>query len=378
LIRAAAKNFNDVLVVPSKREYSMFLQLLQEKNGSSSKADRANFAARAFEVSSHYDTAIFNYFKGHCDLDVFKSSLSQSTSLRYGENPHQQATFYGDLSDSFDQLNGKALSFNNLVDIDAAIHLMAEFVGSDGVTFAVLKHTNACGLATRNTTFEAWEDALAGDPVSAFGGVLICNGTIDIEVAREIDRIFYEVLLAPNFTEEALAFLSKKSKRVLLQLKPIQRPDHSFKTLMNGVIRQDLDKTKEDAASFKVRTQKSPSDSEVEDLIFANALAKHLKSNTIVFAKNRQLLGMGCGQTSRVDACKQAIDKAGRMGLDLKGAVMASDAFFPFPDCVELAWEAGVRAVVQPGGSIKDQLSIDYCDAHEMAMVFTGTRHFKH
>jgi len=297
--------------------------------------------------------------------------------LRYGENPHQEGIFYGNLEKMFTQLNGKALSYNNLVDIDAAVCLMREFRDADP-TFAVLKHTNACGTATRPTTLEAWKAALAGDPVSAFGGILICNKKIDIETAREINALFYEVLIAPEFAEDALELLTKKKKRVLLQIHTFDIQKRTFKSLLNGVIEQDTDLKTETADGFETKTKKAPTDMEVSDLLFANICAKHLKSNTIALVKNQQLLGMGCGQTSRVDALKQAILKAKSFSFDLQGAVMASDAFFPFPDCVEIAHEAGITAVVQPGGSIKDQLSIDACDERGMSMVFTGTRHFKH
>jgi phosphoribosylaminoimidazolecarboxamide formyltransferase / IMP cyclohydrolase len=298
-------------------------------------------------------------------------------TLRYGENPHQNAQFYGNINEVFDQLCGKELSYNNLVDIDAALQLINEFK-DDGVTFAILKHTNACGVATRSNAPEAWEAALAADPVSAFGGILICNDTIDEEAALLIDKIFYEVLIAPEFTKEAETLLAAKPKRVLLKLKSNIIQKKQFKSLINGVIVQDADLATEKQADFEVKTKIAPSTQEASDLVFALKCAKHLKSNTIVLAKNSQLLGMGCGQTSRVDACQQAIAKAKQFGFDLNGAVMASDAFFPFPDCVELVKAEGINAVIQPGGSIKDQLSIDYCDAHGMSMVFTGIRHFKH
>jgi phosphoribosylaminoimidazolecarboxamide formyltransferase/IMP cyclohydrolase len=377
LIRAAAKNYRDVVVVPSRDDYSTLLDLLTQKDGKTELADRKALARKAFMISSHYDTAIFNYFNAEGEEEAFKQSYHQADVLRYGENPHQKGVFYGNLSDMLEKLSGKALSYNNLVDVDAAVNLMAEFADADP-TFAVLKHTNSCGLATRGTVLEAWTAALAGDPISAFGGILISNTTIDLATAEEIDKIFYEVLIAPDFSEDAMALLTKKKKRVLLKIKDYYRSPKTFKSLLNGVIEQDMDLNMESVDDFKVVTKVAPTAAQTSDLIFANKCAKHLKSNTIALVKDQQLVGMGCGQTSRVDALKQAIVKARHFGLPLEGAVMASDAFFPFPDCVEIADEAGIKAVVQPGGSIKDQLSVDYCDAHEMAMVMTGTRHFKH
>jgi phosphoribosylaminoimidazolecarboxamide formyltransferase/IMP cyclohydrolase len=376
LIRAAAKNFKDVVVVPSKAEYPILLQLLEDNNGATTLEDRKALARRAFSVSSHYDTHIFNYFDNDMG-SAFKASEDESQTLRYGENPHQNAAFFGRLDEIFDNLGGKAVSYNNLVDIDAAVNLMAEFEHSDP-TFAILKHTNSCGLATRSTTQEAWKAALAGDNISAFGGILISNNTIDLATAGEIDKIFYEVLIAPEFEADALAFLQKKKKRILLKIKSFHRNQKSFKSLLNGVIQQDTDLKQDGREDLKVATKIAPTDAQVDDLLFASIAVKHLKSNGIVLIKNKQLIGMGCGQTSRVDALKQAIAKAKHFGFDVTGAVMASDAFFPFPDCVEIADQAGVKAVIQPGGSIKDQLSIDYCDENGMAMVMTGTRHFKH
>lgn len=376
LIRAAAKNFRDVVVVPSREEYPILLELLLKKEGATSLEDRKNLARRAFGVSSHYDTHIFNYFDDNQN-SAFKQSVNHSETLRYGENPHQNAVFFGHLEGIFEPLGGKAVSYNNLVDIDAAVNLMAEFE-KDAPTFAILKHTNSCGLATCDTLLEAWKAALAGDNISAFGGILISNTTIDLATAKEIDQIFYEVLIAPGFETEALEYLQKKKNRILLKIKTFHRPQHSFKSLLNGVIQQDTDLKQETRKDLSTATRKAPSDQEVEDLLFASIAVKHLKSNGIALVKNKQLIGMGCGQTSRVDALNQAIKKAAQFGFDIQGAVMASDAFFPFPDCVEIADLAGIRAVIQPGGSIKDQLSIDYCDAHDMAMVLTGTRHFKH
>ncbi len=377
LIRAAAKNFRDVLVVPSRDAYGKLLDMLETNGAVSDLAIRKEMARHAFMVSSHYDTAIFNYFSQNTEEHCFKQSIHQSQELRYGENPHQKGVFYGQLEEVFDILGGKAISYNNLVDIDAAVGLMAEFKDGDPA-FAVLKHTNACGMAIRPTLLEAWKAALAGDNISAFGGILICNRPMDLATAEEINKLFYEVLIAPDFEADALELLSKKKKRILLRIKDFYRPQHSFKSLLNGVIEQDTDLKTEVAADLKVVTKVSPEQSQIEDLLFANICGKHLKSNTIVLAKNRQLIGMGCGQTSRVDALNQAVAKARQFGFETEGAVMASDAFFPFPDCVEIGHKHGIRAVIQPGGSIKDQLSIDFCDANGMAMVFTGTRHFKH
>lgn len=377
LIRGAAKNFNDVVIIPSQDQYGTLEHIL-DNEGASSLEERKSLARDAFNVSSHYDTAIFNYFLSKSDdVPAFKQSFTHSKALRYGENPHQSATYYGDLDAKFDKISGKELSFNNLVDVDAAVNLMAEFLDAEP-TFAVLKHTNACGVATRPTVHEAWKAALAGDPISAFGGILISNATIDLETAQSIDEIFYEVLIAPDFTTEAVELLTKKKKRVLLKQKTTQLSKKMYKSLLNGVVEQDMDLSMEGKADYKVVTKKSPSDSEYNDLQFANKIAKHLKSNTIVIAKDLQLQGMGCGQTSRVDACNQAIAKAKHFGFDISGAVLASDAFFPFPDCVEIAHNNGIDVVIQPGGSIKDQLSIDFCDGHDMAMVMTGVRHFKH
>jgi len=377
LIRAAAKNYKDVVVIPSRDEYETLLNLLKANNGETSIEDRKRFAAKAFAISSHYDTAIFNWFNQDLNETVFKNSQHQSQILRYGENPHQQGVFFGDLTEKFDILGGKALSYNNLVDVDAAVSIMAEFKNA-APTFAVLKHTNACGVATRPTVFEAWEAALAGDNISAFGGILISNTIIDLKTAEAIDQIFYEVVIAPDFDKEAKAHLMKKSKRILLKIKSWDINKKQFKSLLNGVIQQDMDLKMENPTEFKQATKVAPTDGQMQDLVFASKCAKHLKSNTIALVKNGQLIGMGCGQTSRVDALKQAIIKAKHFGFDLKGSVMASDAFFPFPDCVEIAFNEGIQAVIQPGGSIKDQLSVDFCDANGMAMVMTGIRHFKH
>jgi phosphoribosylaminoimidazolecarboxamide formyltransferase/IMP cyclohydrolase len=378
LIRGAAKNFNDVVIIPSKNEYPLLLEILTSGNGFSTLAQRRLLASHAFKVSSHYDTRIFQYFnEGNESIHVFKTSILESKPLRYGENPHQKAEYYGDLNEIFDVIGGKELSYNNLVDVDAAVNLMREFI-NEAPTMAILKHTNACGVATRSTVSEAWHSALAADPVSAFGGIIIANCSIDLQTAKEIDKLFYEVLIAPDFTEEAMALLTSKSKRIILRQNKYPTSVHSFKSLLNGVIQHETDLAIESEDDMKVVTNIAPDDTQIKDLIFANKLAKHLKSNTIVLAKGGQLLGMGCGQTSRVDACEQAIAKALKFGFSLEGAVMASDAFFPFPDCVEIAHKAGISAVTQPGGSIKDQLSIDYCNEHGLAMVMTGVRHFKH
>ncbi len=379
LIRAAAKNFGDVVIIPSQEHYADLENILSNNGSTTSLDERMRLAAEAFAVSSHYDTAIYSYFKNESQLEVsgFRHSKKKASDLRYGENPHQSATFYGDMDEVFEKLSGKGLSFNNLVDIDSAVQLMAEFE-SDDPTFAVLKHTNACGVATRDNIFDAWTAALAGDPVSAFGGILIANAKIDLATAEEINKLFYEVLIAPDFDDDALELLKGKKKRILLKINKFYRQSNSFKTILNGVIQQDMDLKAEVSDDLKVVTKEAPSVSQIDDLLFANKLVKHLKSNTIVLARNRQLLGMGCGQTSRVDACEQAIAKAKKFGFEIEGAAMASDAFFPFPDCVEIGHKAGVTAVIQPGGSIKDQLSIDYCDSNNLPMVFTGIRHFKH
>lgn len=375
LIRAAAKNFNDVLIISSQKQYSFLTNLLNEKKGESDIADRKFLAKEAFNVSSHYDTAIFNYFNSGFDSPAFKQSIQQSNVLRYGENPHQKGIFFGNLDDVFTKIAGKELSYNNLLDIDAAVNLMSEF---SETTFAVLKHNNACGIASRKRLLDAWKDALAGDPVSAFGGILITNTKVDVETAEEINKLFFEVIIAPSFDEKALELLKQKTNRIILQQKNNMFPSKSFRTLLNGVIEQDKDLKRETIADMKLATKKSPTETEKSDLEFANKLAKHTKSNTIVLAKNKMLLASGVGQTSRVDALKQAIEKAKNFNFDLKGSVMASDAFFPFPDCVEIAGKAGITAIIQPGGSIKDKDSIAYCDHNNIAMVLTGTRHFKH
>ena len=375
LIRAAAKNYKDVLCVSSVEDYNELYDIISENNGNVSYDDRKRFASKAFNVSSHYDSAIFNYFNN--DQIVLKLSEPNGKVLRYGENPHQNGFFFGKFNDIFEKLNGKELSYNNLLDVDAAVNLMTEFL-NEPPTFAILKHNNACGLAQRTTLEQAYKDALAGDPVSAFGGVLICNTEIDLATAVEIHKLFCEVVIAPDFCSEALEILATKKNRILLKQKQIELPKRLIRTCLNGYLVQDKDSVTDSANLLEKATQLSPTNNEITDLIFASKICKHTKSNTIVLAKNKQLCASGTGQTSRVDALNQAINKAKSFGFDLKGAVMASDAFFPFPDCVEIADNAGVKAVIQPGGSIKDQLSIDYCNQNNIAMVFTNTRHFKH
>jgi len=375
LIRAAAKNFHDVVIVSSRNDYAELAEILAAQDGRTTLEQRREFAKRAFNASSHYDTAIFRHFNQENPLSVFKQSVQQSRPLRYGENPHQKGTFYGDLDAMFEQLNGKELSYNNLVDVDAAVAIIDEFCGP---TFAILKHTNACGLASRPTVRQAWTDALTCDPVSAFGGVLITNGEVDGETAEEINKLFFEVLIAPTYTEAALRVLTAKKNRIILKRKDVPLPKEQFKTLLNGVILQDKDRTVEAPSEMKTVTTVHPTEEQLGDLYFANKIVKHTKSNTIVLAKNGTLLASGVGQTSRVDALKQAIEKAQAFGFDLRGSVMASDAFFPFPDCVEIAANAGVAAVLQPGGSIKDQQSVDMANEKGLAMVVTGVRHFKH
>jgi len=374
LIRAAAKNYKDVLVVPSSEYYPDLMELLETKNGASDEEDRRWFAAQAFNVSSHYDTHIFNWMNPG-NIKAFKASQTKANVLRYGENPHQEGIFYGDMDAIFEQLHGKAISYNNLVDLESAINLIDDF---DETTFAVIKHTNACGLASRDTLVDAWKDALAGDPVSAFGGVLVTNRTIDKATAEEINKIFFEIIIAPGYKEEALEILKSKKNRIILKKREYSFHGKQFKSLLNGVIAQDKDTKTETADDLKVVTNTAPTAIETEDLLFANKLVKHTKSNTIVLAKNKQLVGSGTGQTSRVDSLKHAIEKARNFNLPLGGAVMASDAFFPFADSVEIAHKAGVKSVIQPGGSVRDKDSVEYCNKHGVSMVFTGIRHFKH
>ena len=375
LIRAAAKNFNDVVILASKDDYQPLTEILTENSGYTTLAQRRNFARTAFNVSSHYDSAIFNYFNDEEPLSVFKRSEQRAVALRYGENPHQQAVFYGNLDEMFDKLNGKELSYNNLVDVDAAVALIDEFTEP---TFVILKHTNACGVASRDNILNAWKDALACDPVSAFGGVLICNAEVNESTALEINKLFFEVLIAPSFSQEALTILTGKKNRILLKRKDVKLPNKQFKTLLNGIIEQDKDLKMEKPEEMIPVTDIKPTDAELKDLEFANKLVKHTKSNTIVLAKNACLIASGVGQTSRVDALQQAIVKAKAFNFKVDGCVMASDAFFPFPDCVEIAAAAGVSAILQPGGSIKDQDSIDMANKKGVAMVTTGIRHFKH
>lgn len=372
LIRAAAKNYHDVWVVSSREEYQEVYKILKDKS-SSDINQRKEFAARAFKVSSHYDTSIFNYFNE--ENNTFKKSIHESKELRYGENPHQKGTYFGKMDQCFEKLHGKDLSYNNLLDVDAAINLIGEF---DECTFAILKHNNACGIASRPTLSQAYSDALAADPVSAFGGVLICNQNLDLETAEKINTLFCEIVVAPSFDKEALELLKSKKNRIILVLKKFDLPKQQFRTILNGVLVQDNDFKTDQKTELKVVTKLKPNDRQINDLIFASKVCKNTKSNAIVLVKNGQLLSSGVGQTSRVDALNQAIDKAKSFGFDLNNSVMASDAFFPFPDCVEIAHNAGITSVIQPGGSIKDQLSIDYCDKHNLSMVTTGTRHFKH
>jgi len=375
LIRAAAKNFNDVVIIASKNDYTTLLHQLQEQDGTTTLAQRRSYAQKAFHTSSHYDTAIFNYFNADEPLSVFKQSIPEAQTLRYGENPHQKGTFYGNLEEMFTKLNGKELSYNNLVDVDAAVSLIDEF---ETPTFAILKHTNACGVASRNDLKQAWIDALACDPVSAFGGVLIANRTIDLATAREINNLFFEVLIAPDYEIAAIDLFKTKKNRVILKRNPVELGKKQFKTLLNGVIEQDKDLIIEGPQEMTVVTEKTPATQELKDLYFANKIVKHTKSNTIVLVKDDVLIASGVGQTSRVDALRQAIEKAASFGFSVQGAVMASDAFFPFPDCVEIAADAGITAVLQPGGSIKDQDSVDMANRKGIAMVTTGVRHFKH
>jgi phosphoribosylaminoimidazolecarboxamide formyltransferase/IMP cyclohydrolase len=376
LIRAAAKNHKDVVIIPSQEQYAPFLEILNNGNGATTFEERKAFARDAFQVSSHYDTHIFNYFN-QGEKEVFKQSIQQAQVLRYGENPHQKGIFHGDLNAIFDKLHGKELSYNNLLDVDAAVNLMGEF-RNDDPTFAILKHNNPCGLAVRPTLKQAYVDTLAADPVSAFGGILIANREVDLDTAQEINQLFCEVVIAPSYNAEALELLKSKKNRIILVQKNVELPKRQFRTILNGVLEQDKDLITETADQLETRTTLSPSQQEVKDLIFANKIVKHVKSNTIVLAKGNQLMACGTGQTSRVDALTQAIHKANAFGFDLTGSVMSSDAFFPFPDCVEIAKNAGISSVIQPGGSIKDELSINYCNENQMSMVFTGNRHFKH
>jgi phosphoribosylaminoimidazolecarboxamide formyltransferase/IMP cyclohydrolase len=375
LIRAAAKNYKDVLIIPSSAFYTSLLDLLNKKDGKTSVDDRKYFAKQAFNVSSHYDTQIFQYFNADNETKVFKESIMEASGLRYGENPHQQGVFYGKLNGVFEQLHGKSISYNNIGDLDAAINLINEFTET---TFAILKHNNACGVASRPELIDAWKDALAGDPVSAFGGVLITNRKVNYETAVEINKLFFEIIIAPDYDNEALEILKTKKNRIILIKKSYEFPVKQFRSVLNGVIEQSKDRQTETAGDLKTVTSETPDKRERDDLIFANKIVKHSKSNAIVLTKNKQLIASGIGQTSRVDALKQAIGKATGFGFDLLGAVLASDAFFPFADSVEIAHNAGVGAIIQPGGSIRDKDSIAYCNENGVAMVFTGIRHFKH
>ncbi|MEQ9220346.1 MAG: bifunctional phosphoribosylaminoimidazolecarboxamide formyltransferase/IMP cyclohydrolase [Cyclobacteriaceae bacterium] len=376
LIRAAAKNFKDVLIVSSRKYYADLLELLENGGGITEITDRKLFSARAFDTSSHYDSAIFNYLNEDKQVPSIKISAADGKVLRYGENPHQKGVFYPNSKPYFEQIHGKEISYNNLVDIEAAIQLISEF--KKETVFGILKHNNACGISTGNNVSDAYKKAFAADTTSAFGGVLISNKEIDKEAAAAMNDLFFEILISPSFTSDALEILKTKKNRILLQLDRMWEGDRVFKSMLNGVLAQDYDNKTDAKSDLKTVTKKAPTDSEVEDLIFASKVCKHSKSNTIVLVKDQQMVASGVGQTSRVDALEHAIQKARNFGFDLKGAVMASDAFFPFPDCVEIANKAGITAVIQPGGSVKDQLSIDYCDDNGLAMVFTGTRHFKH
>ena len=375
LIRAGAKNFNDVVIVPSRDYYGELIEILEKQHGETSLEDRRRFASYAFSVSSHYDSAILNWFVKDQEEQPLRICEEKATALRYGENPHQKGAFYGDLDAMFEKLHGKELSYNNLLDLDAGLNLLREF---DTPTFAILKHNNPCGLACRATVKEAYLAALAGDPVSAFGGVLVCNHPIDKEAAEEINKLFIEVIVAPHYEDGVLDILFSKKNRVVLRLKEDIFSKKTVKTALNGFLLQDRDLHTETADDFKVITTKAPTEAEVEDMVFANKIVKHSRSNAIVLAKGKQLYASGIGQTSRVDALRQAIEKARSFDFDLKGAVLASDAFFPFKDCVELAHEAGITAIVQPGGSVRDQESIDCCNENGISMVFTGFRHFRH
>lgn len=375
LIRAAAKNFKDTVIVPSMDQYGLFLDMITAQNGATTLEDRKLLATKAFHVSSHYDGAIFNYF--NTDETIYKASIENGQVLRYGENPHQKGFFFGDFEAMFTKVHGKELSYNNLLDVDAAVNLINEFK-TDGPTFAILKHNNACGLATRETICEAYNVALACDPTSAFGGVLIANTTIDVATANEINKLFCEVVIATSYDAEAIIILQEKKNRIILIQNEVELPQKQVRTCLNGLLIQERNNITDTKADLKTVTTTAPTAQEIEDLIFASKVCKNTKSNTIVFAKNGTLISSGTGQTSRVDALLQAIEKAKVFGFSLEGASMASDAFFPFPDCVEIAKKAGVTAVIQPGGSIKDELSINYCNENNLAMVFTGTRHFKH
>ncbi len=374
LIRAAAKNYRDVLIVSSRSQYGELVELLESKSGVTDIEDRRDYAAKAFAVSSHYDTMIYNWFDKN-ENHEFRLSAGPGKALRYGENPHQEGFFFGQFEEMFDQLHGKEISYNNLLDIDAAVGLISDF---QETTCAVLKHNNACGLASRPVLLEAWKDALAGDPVSAYGGILITNREVDRETAEEMNKIFFEVVIAPSYAGDALDILKQKKNRIILVQKSGNLQNRTARSVLNGVLVQDRDVNVEEAGDLRVVTKAEPTAGQVEDLIFANKIVKHTKSNAIVLAKNKQLIASGVGQTSRVDALRQAIDKAGNFHFDLHGSVMASDAFFPFADSVEIAFNAGVTSVIQPGGSVRDEDSVEFCNQNGISMVFTGIRHFKH
>ena len=377
MIRAAAKNHQDLTVIAAKNDYAPLAQLLEAQDGSLTLDQRRSFAAKAFEVVAHYDVAIAHYFNPTGGNEFFQAQPFPQP-LRYGENPHQPATFYGDLNALFEKLNGKELSYNNLVDVDAALQLIREFPHelNGEYTFGIIKHTNVCGIAQRPTVLSAWQDALAGDPESAFGGILICNGIIDAPTASAIQDIFFEVLLAPGFTTEALEILRTKKNRILLAIRALPKVGQQSRSLLNGVLIQTVDEG--NFSEWKEAGGRKTTESEKDNLIFANLVCKHLKSNAIALVKNRQLIGKGCGQTSRIDSLRQAIEKSKQFQFDLQGAVMASDAFFPFNDCVQLGHQAGIESFIQPGGSVRDNDSIEYCQQHKLAMVITGQRHFKH
>ncbi len=374
LIRAAAKNFKDVVILASQEQYAPFLELILQNGAETTLEERRWFAKEAFAVSSHYDSAIFNYFDGE-DASAFRFTANGSKALRYGENPHQKGLFFGRFDDMFEQLHGKEISYNNLLDIDAAVNLINDF---DDITFAILKHNNACGLASREELKEAWEDALAGDPVSAFGGVLVTNAIVDKTTAEEINKLFFEVMIAPDYDLDALEVLTQKKNRIILVLENTKIPEKQFRSVLNGVLIQERDVYQETEEELKTVTENEPTDDEIEDMLFANKIVKHSKSNAIVLVKDKRLIASGVGQTSRVDALKQAIEKAKSFDVDLNGSVMASDAFFPFNDCVEIAADAGITAIIQPGGSLRDNESIEMANNKGIAMVTTGIRHFKH
>ncbi|MEZ7866508.1 MAG: bifunctional phosphoribosylaminoimidazolecarboxamide formyltransferase/IMP cyclohydrolase [Paludibacteraceae bacterium] len=374
LIRAAAKNYKDVVILASQDQYMPFLELINQNGAETTLEERRWFAKEAFAVTSHYDSAIFNYFDGE-DASAFRFTANGSKPLRYGENPHQKGYFFGQFNEMFEQLHGKEISYNNLLDIDAAVNLINDF---EDITFAILKHNNACGLASRDELKNAWKDALAGDPVSAYGGVLITNAIVDKDTAEEINKLFFEVIIAPDYDLDALELLTQKKNRIILVLENTKVPQKQFRSVLNGVLVQERDTYQETGEELKTVTEKEPDEDEIDDLLFANKIVKHSKSNAIVLAKDKQLIASGVGQTSRVDALKQAIEKAKSFDFDLQGAVMASDAFFPFNDCVEIAAEAGITAIIQPGGSVRDTDSIEMANQKGVSMVTTGIRHFKH